>query len=968
MPLRPLSTPHRTCMSTRLIPFHTATRGARARLWLFAFLALAAYAGQPTPSLTPQRALNHQDFDGWRSISASTLSRDGRWLAYAYLPLEGDGEVVVRDLATAKEQRLPIGALPPPPITAADHNPERPAPRKDATVVFSSDSRFLIATRFPTQEERRAARRQPGATTANEGVVTLDLTTGTVQVDSDIRSFQVPSHGGPWLALHKTGAATGSELRLRRLGLPPAEDRVFPQVSEYSLARDGRTLVYLMSTPTPAQNGVYAVQTDGVEPPLVLDTGSARYRRLVWDRAQSQLVFLADFGKTDAFPPAWQLFHWARGQKAARPAVTPTTPGLPHGATLSGDHSPVFVFTGEAIQVFTAPAIAPALNPAAPLDDEESVSADLWHWKDDFLQPMQRQRADQDRKRAYAALYRPADGTFTQIADPSMPTVVFNPDGSRAFGRDDRAYRRNLDFEGPFHDLHWVDTANATRRLLRLRLSDAAATQWSPDGRWIAFYDQRGWYAVDSRTARVVAMTDGLATRFDNELADHPKDPVSYGAAGWTSDASSFLVYDRFDLWQLFPDGRAPRNVTHGLGRQEQTVLRVQTVSVREPLDARQGIDPQEDLVLRGESEATRASGFFVTRFDATTAPRRLLWQDKQVQYVGRAAEANTLLLTASRFDLFPDLHTTTTDFANLRQVSQGDDQRKPFLWGTAELRTYRNSDGVELPAALFKPAGFDPNRKYPLIVYLYERLSQTVNWFIPPAPATTVNPSFYTSNGYAVLMPDIAYRVGAPGPSALACVLPAVESIVREGWVAEDSIGLQGHSWGGYQTAYLITQTSRFRAAAAGAVVANMTSAYSGISHGSGRARQYKYESEQSRIGQPVYAQPLAYLNNSPVFFADRVTTPLLMLHNDGDDTVPFEQGVEFFLALRRAGKEVYLFNYHHEFHGLRRRADQRDYARRLHQFFDHHLKAAPRPEWMERGIPFLERETEKRRFTPSS
>jgi dipeptidyl aminopeptidase/acylaminoacyl peptidase len=111
----------------------------------------------------------------------------------------------------------------------------------------------------------------------------------------------------------------------------------------------------------------------------------------------------------------------------------------------------------------------------------------------------------------------------------------------------------------------------------------------------------------------------------------------------------------------------------------------------------------------------------------------------------------------------------------------------------------------------------------------------------------------------------------------------------------------------------------------------------------------------------------PLLYIENSPVFFAPQVKTPLLILHNDHDDIVPWYQGIEFFLALRRAGKEAYFFNYNDEFHSLRRRVDQQDFARRMHQFFDHFLKGAPAPDWMTKGIPYLDRDEEKLRFRDS-
>jgi dipeptidyl aminopeptidase/acylaminoacyl peptidase len=250
------------------------------------------------------------------------------------------------------------------------------------------------------------------------------------------------------------------------------------------------------------------------------------------------------------------------------------------------------------------------------------------------------------------------------------------------------------------------------------------------------------------------------------------------------------------------------------------------------------------------------------------------------------------------------------------------------------------------------------------MIVYIYERLSANLHRFFEPAPLPVIEPSFYTSNGYIVLMPDIAYITGHPGQSAYRCVLPAVDEVVRRGFVDENAIGLEGHSWGGYETAYLITQTNRFKSAEAGAIVSDMTSAYGAIGESSGRSRQFKYEKDQSRIGATPYEAPLLYLENSPVFFADRVNTPLLILHDDHDDIVPWPQAVEYFLALRRAGKEVYLFNYNNEFHSPRRRVAREDFARRMHQFFDHFLKGAPAPEWMAKGIPYLDREAEKRRF----
>jgi dipeptidyl aminopeptidase/acylaminoacyl peptidase len=325
---------------------------------------------------------------------------------------------------------------------------------------------------------------------------------------------------------------------------------------------------------------------------------------------------------------------------------------------------------------------------------------------------------------------------------------------------------------------------------------------------------------------------------------------------------------------------------------------------------------------------------------------------------VTKAKEADVVALTSSTFSVFPDLMVTKTDFKDLRKVTDANPQKATLLWGTSELIRFRNTDGVPLSGILMKPENFDPKKKYPMIVYIYEKLAQNVHRFVNPAPGHSINASYYVSNGYLVLEPDIVYTIGYPGQSALKCVLPAIQAVVDQGFVDENAIGIQGHSWGGYQIAYMVTQTNRFKAAAPGAVVANMTSAYSGVRWESGLPRQFQYEHTQSRIGGTLWEYPMRFLENSPLFRLDRVETPIMTIHNDNDGAVPWYQGIEFYLGLRRLEKEVYLFNYNGEPHGLRRRANQEDYARRLQQFFDHFLKGAAAPDWMQKGIPYLQRD----------
>jgi dipeptidyl aminopeptidase/acylaminoacyl peptidase len=960
------------------------------------------------PAPPAKRALTHQDYDAWRTIAGPVLSPDGRYLAYSFLPQEGDGDIVVRDLRTGSERRETVGALPPPPLPTGDEvNPEGPPGPRSVRVLITSDSRFLIAGSYPAKAETdraRKERRRPEEM-PKPGLMILELATGDVTRVAAVRSMQVPSRGGPFLAYllepraeERPGGDGSTPRGAGRAGGPARReygtdlvvrdlagrrDRVIPNVSEYSIAQDGGTLLYAVAARTEEENGVYAVVPGSDAPAAALLAGKGRYSKIAWDRESTRAAFVSDRDDAGAKVPKLKLYLWDRKSPAALEVVSASTAGLPAALAVSDKAAPSFSRDGAKLYVPTAPPPRPPRDPGSEPPAEDRVVADLWHWQDDLVQPMQRVRANSERNRTYRGVYHIAEKRYVQLADPTMQISIPSDDGRTALGADDRAYRRMIDYDGTYSDIYRVDTATGVRTLAVKQLRAAfggaggrggrfggnprfnAPLQWSPDGKWALYYQDAHWHVLSAADATSRHLTAGLKVAFHDELDDTPDPAPSYGTSGWTRDSQSVLVYDRYDVWQVFANGRAARNLTEGTGRRTKTQYRVQLI---EPADDEEedgrGIDPAKPLYLRAESEETRATGFSVDSFSGNEPPRQLLWGDRSFRFAGRARSSDVLLVTASRFDEYPDLHTTDPTFGRLTKVTSGGDQKEQFLWGKGELIQFKNADGVALRGALYKPESFDPKKKYPLIVYIYERLSQGLHTFIPPAPGHSINFSYYTSNGYLVLTPDIVYTIGSPGQSALRCVLPAIQKVVDQGFVDESAIGIQGHSWGGYQIAYMVTQTKRFRAAEAGAPVGNMTSAYSGIRWGTGLPRQFQYEKTQSRIGHSLWEATQKFIDNSPVFHVQRVQTPLLILSDDQDDAVPWYQGIELYLALRRNNKEAYLFNYNGEFHGLRRRADQKDFTVRLQQFFDHFLKRAPAPEWMEKGIPFLDREEEKERL----
>jgi dipeptidyl aminopeptidase/acylaminoacyl peptidase len=464
----------------------------------------------------------------------------------------------------------------------------------------------------------------------------------------------------------------------------------------------------------------------------------------------------------------------------------------------------------------------------------------------------------------------------------------------------------------------------------------------------------RAWTARDTKTGAEAPVGKDIPHPLYDELNDSPDEPGPYGSGGWVENEARVLIYDRYDIWLCDPRGKLPSiNVTDGYGRATHIVFRP-IVLDRE----QRAWKPGSMLLLDAHNDKTHASGFYRDSLGGQVTPEKLLYDDKEFRFVAKAEEAERVLFSRQDFDEYPDLWLTDLAFNRPKKITDANPQQKDYLWGKSELVEWTSLEGERLQGVLIKPENFDPGRKYPMIVYFYERMAQNLHVHRAPTPsASSINPTMFASNGYLVFLPDIVYRTGYPGASSESSILPGVTALIGRGYVDEKKIGIQGQSWGGYQVTHLVTRTNMFAAACAGAPVSNMFSAYGGVRWGSGLLRQMQYEMGQSRIGGSIWERPLLYLENSPLFWAERVNTPLLIMHNDKDGAVPWYQGIEFYSALRRLQKPVWLVVYNNEEHNLMQTKNRKDWSIRLHQFFDHFLKGAPAPVWLEEGVPAVKK-----------
>jgi dipeptidyl aminopeptidase/acylaminoacyl peptidase len=737
--------------------------------------------------------------------------------------------------------------------------------------------------------------------------------------------------------------------------LASGAERRYDDVTEYAFARDGGRLAAVVSSRTGETDGVLLLQLAGEPMDRRVATGRATYKSLTFADSGDQLAFLTTRDEADAEHPRFALYRWRAGDADARLVARAGTAGVPDGWSVSEHRAPSFSRSGGRLYFGTAPWEAPAPEDSTP--EDEQVKVDVWHWQDADLQPTQLHRVTQERRRSYLAVVHLDRTRIVQLADTALPEMLLpdGGDGAWALGNDDRAYRIRTSWDTPgWQDVYAVDL-NTGRRMLLLRDTQSRA-QLSAGGRFAYWWDfaQRVAVTYDLRAGTSVTATANIPHPLDDEENDSPMPAMPYGLAGWTDDDREVLVYDRYDVWAVDPTGhRAPRNLTDGAGRRDSVRFRLVDLD-RE----REAIAATEPLLLAAFDYRTKAAGFYRDHVTGDHAPDRLLLMDRRFSTPRKADAADVLLYTRESLAEFPDVWTADLDFARPVRLSEANPQQAEYRWATVEQVHWRAADGTPLAGLLYKPVDFDSTKQYPMIVNFYERNSDNLHAHSPVIPhRSTIRPSFYASRGYLVFVPDVVYRIGYPGQSAVDCVVPGVLALIERGFVDSRRIGLQGHSWGGYQIAYMVTKTGLFAAAEAGAPVANMTSAYGGIRWETGVSRMFQYERAQSRLGASLWEVPLRYLENSPLFWLDRVTTPLLILHNDEDGAVPWYQGIELFTALRRLEKPAWLVNYNGEPHWPLPYPKRRDWNIRMQQFFDHYLMGAPAPRWMVEGVPAVEK-----------
>ncbi len=920
-----------------------------------------------------KRPIDGSDYDSWKSLGEITQSRSGELIAYTIDPSVGDKTLYIerpdgslkrsfdrgKSLQIHHAETFCVFLISPQYDTIRklklDEVPEDKHP-KDSLALYWPDLDSLLF--FPNVKSYKLA-------TEGDWVAFLS--------SKDLRGCDVEDQPGKKKKKKKGGLPGGSTKKKRAkkgncncevktsgttltlFNAITGEKREIHQVIDYLLS-DHNWAAYVMSEK--GEKDTLKVTLEDLasgDNRISFEKKFYLINELTFDRDAKQFAFVASRDTGECKNVALYYLQIEAMDKYSE--VDSNKTGMPSGWTVSQHSDLRFSDDGNTLYFGTNEIVRP--EPEDSLLDTEMAKLDVWSGFDPTIQPNQLYDLPEDRKKSYLAVFYPAEKRMVQIGSLQIDQIRTLKGESASFclGIDNKPYLIERTWENLWRsDVYLVDLRNGNAKLLQEASRDVGTL--SPSGEFYVWYDPEdsSWYGKNVNGSKHINLSGQFKDNFADDMNGQPCLATARGSAGWflKGQTEFYLVYSEWDIYLLCPEDPM-RSIR--FTRSPEAKIRYRLADVTHP----DSIYLSASNYMIGTNNRSKQETIWQIDLINTNASAERLVTDHNIVYLKKADASERILFRRMSFTDYPELEATSMDlgFMLTKKLTRVNPAQSELNWGTVELVDWKSYSGIPLRGLLYKPENFDSKKSYPLIIYYYEMYQDDLHTYYPPrATASIIYPTEYVSNGYIVFIPDIRYAAGHPAKSAYDCVLSGTDFLLKAySWIDSTRMGLQGQSWGGYQTAMLITMTNRYAAAMAGAPVSNMFSAYGGIRWGSGLSRMFQYEQAQSRIGATIWQRPDLYIENSPVFHLPNVKTPLLVMNNDEDGAVPWYQGIELYMGLRRLSKPVWMLNYNGDKHNLTMLANKKDLSVRMRQFFDHYLLAKPAPVWMLEGIPALEK-----------
>lgn len=902
-----------------------------------------------------KKKLDHTVYDSWNSISDVKQSKSGSIVTYEINPLTGDGDLHIEALNLEKEKAFNRGKN-----ASINYNenfvvflikPEADTIRqlKLDEVKESKHPKDTLAIYWPESDSLFTVPRVKSFQLAEEGDWVAYLSQDDERPDCpEKKKCRLFKKKNPCVK----GKTSGTTLHL--INPANSSEITIDRVVDYKINKTGEFLIYTVSDKGDSDTLELHYLNLLTLNDKVLISGQLKISKLKFDYDNEQLVFLHSIDTNKR--KSYSLSYWNEGMETAELLIDSTTSGMPEGYNISVHSTPYFSKDGT--RLFVGTNLLVEQDPEDTLLDSEKAKVDVWSGFDLKIQPQQLLNKKQDERKAHRAIYDFASKKLIQIGDETIESIrtIDQGNGAVALGMDSKPYQKAMTWDFPWkRDVYLIDFTSGDRKLLKEGITYGFTL--SPSGDYLVWYNgpDSSWYCKSVNGGNDINLTGNFDALFASDVNGSPYIPFSEGNNGWAKiDGVEYMIVNsRYDVWAICPsDPNKSFSLTNGAGKSENIIYR----HTRFDYDSTYTII-ENGLIHAIDFETKAESYHSITLAEKTGKLNELIHSDHKFVYISKADETDRVLFRRMSFLDYPEIESTDLSFKNPVKLSLTNPQQADYNWGTVEMVEWISFEERSLKGLLYKPEDFDSTKSYPMIVYFYEKYSSDIHaHYVPKPTASIIYPTEYVSNGYIIFIPDIEYTPGHPAASAYDCIVSGTDYLTQKhSWIDTNRMGLQGQSWGGYQTAQLVTMTTKYKAAMAGAPVSNMFSAYGGVRWGSGLSRMFQYERTQSRIGYTIWEKPELYIENSPIFGLPNVRTPLLIMHNDGDGAVPWYQGIELYMGLRRLNQPVWLLNYNGDAHNLMQTANRKDLSIRMRQFFDYYLLDAEIPEWMEDGVPAI-------------
>ena len=900
------------------------------------------------------KIIDHKVYPEWKRLEKQQFSQNDEWLTYEINPLTGDGHLHWYQSATGKHDSLKRA--------------------KDAQL--DPNGQFIawkVVPGFDTLRNCELNKVDKKKWPKDSLYILLTANDSLIKVPK-LKSFQVTEDASVLAYLSEVSQKPTPEVKknwLQKHGFQKEEKPVEKpksdghqltiwtttnswkqtNVTKYSLPKNGKYVAIVTQQKLKndsSQVRIYEVATQTLIKEFDRNTAC---EAPVWNEDGTRLAFFAsqDTNKVKQFElNVFDLVSnktWVFGDTL--------TPDFDTLKGISENRTPIFTQDNRFLFFGVADHVKAEVKDT--LLESEKVRVDIWHYQDQELQAQQLVQLSQDKKRSDLYVFRFDNEKIIPLSNDTLSVRASDQlIGDYLQATSNESYAIQQQWKSPgLEDVYRISLIDGSIELLAKGLAYPGIL--SPKGTYFTYFNPvKNQHVLLDIAAKSVSYMN--ANRKDitwNE--DLNGQPMEAGPEGWIGfDRSEDHVYfkSRCDLWDYQISTQNLQSLTNEWATKNKVRMDLmQWESDSIYIDLR-------DCYAKSFELSTKKEGLH--HFDASQANglRQIIQIPARISLIERSPNKNHYFFRWMTVSHYPELELWNDQYQPEGVLSVTNPQQANYNWATSEIVKWKAYDGQNLEGILYKPADYDATKKYPLILYYYELNSDNLHNYQGPRPsASTINPTEYASAGYFVFIPDIRYEIGHPAKSAYNCIMSATDQLLKQFPIDSTRMGLQGQSWGGYQTAQLVTMTKRYAAAMAGAPVGNMISAYGGIRWGSGLNRQFQYESTQSRIGKTIWEAQALYIENSPLFHLPNVTTPLLIMANDRDGAVPWYQGLELYNGMRRLGKPCWMLNYNDDDHNLTKLPYKIDLSIRMRQFFDHYLQGKPAPLWLKDGIPAIDK-----------